>query len=470
MADFDLIVIGGGPAGMAAARCARDHGLGVAVVDEQQRPGGQILRQPPAAFRVTGWLAERSYRDVQAELAAFEATPGIAWLGGRSAIGAVRDADGFVVHAAGAGDVLRITSRQLLVAAGCYDLPVALPGWTLPGVMTAGGVQAFLKSQQFVPGDRFVLAGTHPLMLIVAAQIVAAGGEVALVAFEQPLRHFLRVLVGHGTGLIRHLGTLAPAAGALQLLRSRDVPVRFGLPLRAADGSDRIAQARFDDRHVGCDRLALCYGFVPQSDLPRMLGAAVEWAGFAGGWRTCHDDWMATDRDGLWIAGETSGVAGAAVALEEGRLAALGILRAAGLIEDADRAAAPIRRRLAKLRSFTELLAAIADPADALARPIPSDTIVCRCEDVTEGALAAALAEQRAPDAIKLATRCGMGLCQGRSCEAALLRRIAAAAGEAVGARGGFAARFPARPTCIGDLIAPQTVAVKATNSSPGAD
>ncbi|WP_198351203.1 FAD/NAD(P)-dependent oxidoreductase [Flavisphingomonas formosensis] len=470
MADFDLIVVGGGPAGMAAARRVREKGLSVAVIDEQQRPGGQILRQPPAVFRVAGWLAERSYRPVKAELAAFEATQGIAWLGGRSAIGAAREGDGFVVHAAGPGDLLRVAGRRLLIAAGCYDLPVPLPGWTLPGVMSAGGVQAFLKSQQIVPGDRFVLAGTHPLMLIVAAQIIAAGGEVAVVAFDQPRSRFLPIIARRWTSALRHVGTFAAAAGALRLLRRRGVPVRFGLPLRSAHGVASVEEARFDGATVACDRIALCYGFVSQSDLPRMLGAGVAWAGPAGGWRTLHDDWMATDAEGLWIAGETSGVAGAAVALEEGRLAALGILRAAGRIDDAEGAAAPIRRRLAGLRGFTELLAAVGDPTEALARPNPPETIVCRCEDVTQGAIAAALADQHAPNAIKLATRCGMGLCQGRSCEATLLRQIARASGEPEGARGGFTARFPIRPARIGDLIESGTVAIEATNSSVHAD
>ncbi len=470
MADHDLIVIGGGPAGMAAARMVAAHGLSVAVIDEQPRPGGQITRQPPAAFRVARWLQGRAYREVQAELATFEQQAEISWLGGRSAIGLARDAGGFVVHAAGSADVKRVTGRRVLVAAGCYDLPVPIPGWTLPGVMAAGGVQAFVKSQQIVPGDRFVLAGTHPLMVVVAAQIVAAGGDVALVAFDQPRSSMIAAMLRGGLATLRHIGTFALAADAMRVLRRHGVPIRYGLPLMHLVGEKKVTAAAFGDGIVDCDAVALCYGFLPQSDLPRMIGAKVEWAAPAGGWRVCHDAWMQTDVDGLFVAGETTGVAGAAIALGEGRMAGLGILRAIGIPAHTEVQAASVRRRLVRLHGFAGILSAVADPSAALARIAPPETILCRCEDVTCGAVRSALAEAEAPNAVKLATRVGMGLCQGRSCEAALLREIARWTGQAVGSVGGFTARFPIRPVRIGDLTPPPSVAATATNSRAAED
>ncbi len=456
---------------MAAALTLAPYGMAVAIVDEQQRPGGQIARQPAPGVDVADWLPGRSYRDVKAELAAFEASRPGQWLGGRSVIGLARDGDVFVVQAAGPWDLLRLTGRRVLVATGCYDLPVPLPGWTLPGVMAAGGVQAFVKSQQLVPGHRFVFAGTHPLMLVVAAQIAAAGGEIAMVAFDQPLWRAVRILLARIAVASRNVAPLAAAANAVRTLRRHRVPIRYGLPLAAITGEGRVSAATFGTGgarlDLACDRVALCYGFVPQSDLTRLAGAACDWAEPAGGWRTRHDEWLRTDVPGLVIAGETSGVAGAAAALEEGRLAAIGILQEAGLLDDtaAGRAAAPVRRRQARQREFAELLAAIADPRPALAREVPGETVLCRCEDVTYATVTAALTETDAPNAVKLATRCGFGLCQGRSCEAALLRAIARRRGEPTGTLGGFTVRFPVRPVRIGDLATSSSIAATVTKS-----
>ncbi|WP_136162561.1 NAD(P)/FAD-dependent oxidoreductase [Sphingomonas flavalba] len=452
---IDLAIIGGGPAGQAAAEQAAAAGLSVAVFDEQPRPGGQIARQPPAGFTVPDWLAGRAYAEVRAQLARFEGLGGVAWHGGTAVAGLAAGADGFRLTVVTPDGAERVAARRVLVAAGCYDLPVPLPGWTLPGVMSAGAAQAFVKSQRIVPGGRFVLAGTHPLMLVVAAQIVESGGVVAAVMFDQPLGRCVARALADPLTIVRHAGLFVDAAAARRVLARAGVPVRFGRPLAAVEGSEAVAAARFADGSImACDRVALCYGFVPQADLPRQAGATVRWQAVAGGWATAHDAWMETDRPGLFVAGETTGVGGAAIALCEGRLAGIGIARSLGRLDDAAAAglARATRRRHARLSGFARMLAAIADPAEVLARVPPADTILCRCEDVTHAEIDAVLATATAPNAVKLATRCGMGVCQGRMCEGALLRRIAAADGTAPGAAGGFTARFPARLVPI-DLL-----------------
>ncbi len=454
---YDLAIVGGGPAGIAAALAAAEHGLSIVVVDEQARPGGQILRQPPHQFGVANWLPGPAYRSLKANLARFEAVSEIEWRGQSSVAGLDREqsAEHFSLRLTGSRSAQTLTARRVLVAAGCYDLPVPLPGWTLPGVMSAGGVQAFMKSQQLVPGTRFVLAGTHPLMLIIAAQIVEAGGEVACVAFDQSGRRAMLALARHPWIALRHAVHLVTAQAALRVLRRANVPIRFGTPLEAIEGEGQVRAARFARAgSVACDTVALCFGFTPQSDLPRLAGAGISWAEPAGGWRTDHDAWMESNVSGLFVAGETTGVAGADIASLEGALAGIGIARAAGRLDtrQAEIVAGPLRKRLAKAYGFAAMLAEIADPREALARPISPDTILCRCEDVTY-AKVDALGELRDPNAIKLQTRVGMGLCQGRSCEASLLRRIASLDHGHPAARGGFTARFPIRPVRIGDLL-----------------
>jgi thioredoxin reductase len=457
----DLAIVGGGPAGQAAAEVAVAAGLGVAVIDEQARPGGQILRQPPHDFAVERWLAGRSYRGLKAQLTRFGALT-LDWIGWTSVAGAFPDGDGWLLQLAGRDGGRTLAARRLLIAGGCYDLPFPLPGWTLPGVLSAGGVQAFVKSQQFVPGARFVFAGTHPLQLLVASQILAAGGEVEAVLFAQARGRLTGALRRASGAVLGGGGALMAGAAAYRALRRANVPILFGAPLAEIEGSARVESVRWSGRLTGtaaCDTVGLCFGFVPQSDLVRAIGADVRWIGTTGGYAARPDEWQRSNVPGCYVAGETTGVAGAEAALCAGRIAGLAIACDSGRIAApaAETQARPLRARLARHHRFAAMLDRMADPTDWAMRGLAEDTIVCRCEDVTFGALEAALRDSpAAPGAsgLKLVTRAGMGLCQGRSCEHAVLRLLARHNGTEADALDGFHARFPARPVAIGDLIA----------------
>ncbi|MDM7955707.1 NAD(P)/FAD-dependent oxidoreductase [Blastomonas sp.] len=448
--ECDVAIIGGGPAGQAAALALSGHGLSIVVIDEQPRPGGQILRQPPARFAVRGWLEERSYRPLKQLLGRFQALDDIHWLGSHSVIGLQRGS----VMAMGPEGVTTVTARHILIAAGCHDLAVPLPGWTLPGVYAAGGIQAFIKGQQLLVGNRILVAGTHPLQLIIAAQIVAAGGSVAAVLFAQPRSAMVAALARHPLAALRRVPDLLATAAALRALARAGTPIHFGTSLEALIGTDRVSAAQTSAGTINCDAVGLCYGFVPQSALPRMAGAQMRPSGPAGGWACGHDDFMRTSVPGVSAAGETTGVAGAAAAAAGGALAGIGIALDLGLIslEAAEHAARTPRRDLAQHRAFAALLDAVADPRAYF--PAPSaDTIICRCEDVEQATIAAELPVCQSANAVKLATRCGMGACQGRNCEPSLLRMMAKAGNVP---ETGFTPRFPARPVSIADLLPPQ--------------
>jgi NADPH-dependent 2,4-dienoyl-CoA reductase/sulfur reductase-like enzyme len=477
----DVVVVGAGPAGLAAALVLAEHALGVVVVDEGARPGGQIYRQPPESFDVRHWLAGRAYAAGRQLLERAQAAAGIVWRSETTAWG-IFDAgaespaptdgsatDGLVVALAGPAGLSRVRARRLLLATGAYDLPVAFPGWTLPGVMTAGGVQAFVKSQRLLPGRRFVLAGAHPLLLVVADQLLAAGADVAAVAFAEP-RPAVAGALADLARLHGRWGALAQAAGPLARLRRAGVPVMFGRLLVRIEGDGVVSSAtlaRVDaawrvvvgsEETVACDTVALGYGFVPSTELARQAGCRYRWDGPAGGWVVEHDAWLRSSDPRISLAGEITGVAGAEQAAEEGRLAALGILADVGRLAPADvtRLARPVRRRLAAHRRFTAVVQRRFAPRHATLAGLPrGDTVVCRCEELTAGTLRRALDEHRhvgTADALKLLTRAGMGPCQGRMCQPTVVQLVAAARARDVASVGPYHARAPVKPIALGAL------------------
>jgi NADPH-dependent 2,4-dienoyl-CoA reductase/sulfur reductase-like enzyme len=480
--QVDVAIVGAGPAGLAAALTLREHGGSVLLVDEQSRPGGQIYRQPPAGFEVAHWLEGRAYAPGRELLAAAGGLEGVDWRASTTAWGVFglqagldsfarpeAPEEGLVLGLSGPTGIEYVRPTRLLIAPGAYDLPVAFPGWTLPGVMAAGGVQAFVKSQKLLPGRRFVLAGGHPLLLVVADQLLAAGADLAAVAFAQPrpgVTEALRTLPRLG----RHVVRLADAAGPAARLRRARVPLLVSHVVAHADGGEqleRVTLAAVDDEwrpRVGreqtfdCDTLAVGYGFVPSSELARQAGCAYRFDGPAGGFVVECDAWMRSSLDAVYVAGEVVGIAGANQAIEEGRLAALGILGDLGRLQGDTlaRLRRAARRRLDALAPFSAIVRERFAPRyDALARLADDDTIVCRCEEITAGELRAALRENPhlgTADAVKLFTRTGMGPCQGRFCMLTVAHMIADARGAPVGVVGPYASRPPVKPVGIAAL------------------
>ncbi|WDF74574.1 FAD-dependent oxidoreductase [Novosphingobium sp. KACC 22771] len=453
---FDIAIIGGGPAGQAAAQQTLAAGLSTTMIDEQARPGGQILRQPPPAFAVKGWMAGRLYRPLRRLLAQTEADARLKWRGATSVAGIERIGDHFRLTLSGThgGTLL---ARRVLIAAGCYDMPVAMPGWTLPGVMSAGAVQTMLKSQQVVAGQPIVLLGSHPLLLVLATQILDAGGEVAAVLMPQTYGRMVLAALPYLAGAMFTPGPLMAAGAAMARLRRAGVPLMMGARPVGFTGDGRLEAVDYAwcgrTHRIAAQAAAVSYGFLPQSDLPRQVGAAVRWARPAGGWETICDGAMRSSIPGLYVAGETTGVAGADAAMAEGTIAGIAMAMDAGARAPFDMARAQARR--ARLQPFINLLRAVADPGDVWPLATP-ETLLCRCEDISVAQVAATI--DRLPamadaSAVKHRCRIGMGLCQGRSCEHALVRRIAAARGCDPDAVAPFRTRFPARPLPFDEII-----------------
>ena len=472
---FHAAIVGAGPAGLAAASVLRGHGLDVVIIDEQPRAGGQILRQPPASFSVQNWLTAKLYERVKSLLGSMDESDDVSWRLGATVLGITstspwRGAPGRApVHELwlqrnGTGESL--TCDAVLVAAGCYERPLPFPGWTLPGVMGAGAIQAFVKSQQLVPGERFLFAGHHPLQLVVADQLLAAGGTVAGVVFTQPKRDSLGVLRSPVV-MARYRRQLSETARILLRLKQSGVPVLFRSSIVRALGEHRVEAAeiapldaggqlgRRDTRRIDCDRIGTCHGFLVSSELARQAGASVQWREHEGGWTVEHDRWFESSVPNLFVAGEITGMAGADAAMEKGRVAGVGMLRALDRIDTgaAERLALPARRRLKRHDAFAATLNRLSAPPPRLfEETVTPGTLLCRCESIPFGDVQRVLDENphiTTADAAKLLTRAGMGVCQGRFCGHHIARLLVHGRARRMQEVGPLKAQLPVKPVAV---------------------
>ncbi|MCA8271177.1 NAD(P)/FAD-dependent oxidoreductase [Burkholderia sp. AU30280] len=381
--SVDVAIVGAGPAGLSAARAAARSGATVAIVDDNPRAGGQIWRQgaaatpTPAAAERFAVLRQPNVTHLAATRIVAETQPGTLLL--------EDDERG-----------LLLDFRTLILCCGARELLLPFPGWTLPGVTGAGGLQALIKYGLDVRAQRTVIAGSGPLLLASAATARQAGARVSHVLEQAAWGD----VAGFGAGLWRWPSKLAQAAKLVTAAYRPDAHVV------EAFGDKRLERVRIrqGDREfdVDCDRLACGFGLVPNTVLPSHLGCRIDNGAVA------IDAHQHTSRDGVFAAGECTGVGGSELAMVEGEIAGLAATGQAAPL------AALVARR-AHWQAFADAVRerfAIREPIRRLAR---ADTLLCRCEDVRFDAVA------QAPSwtAAKLQSRCGMGACQGRVCGAA---------------------------------------------------
>jgi NADPH-dependent 2,4-dienoyl-CoA reductase/sulfur reductase-like enzyme len=466
----DLAVIGAGPAGVAAALAAANQGIRVVVIDEQQRPGGQIFRRPPVEFGERSGSFPAGYPWAADLLAAADAHPGIQWFTGSTVFGIFPErSDGSRLHniaLTGPDGSKRIRARRVLIATGAMDLPVAFPGWTLPGVMMAGAVQGFVKSQRLLVAQRVVLAGSHPLLLVVAEQLRAAGADIAEVAFARGipgLGESLRAL----PAVPGHVSLFAETAASVARLIRAGVRISTRTIVTGAEGRGHVTAAALASvdrqwrptgasRTVQTDALIVGYGFQPSTELARQLGCSLRWESAKGGWVVEHDETMATSISGVYVAGEPTGVAGAEQSRAEGELAGIAVAAELAAADDrtvdgsSEAGMQRARRGIRHARRFSRVVERMFEPnRDALLALATPATTVCRCELISRSTIETVLDENPHLDtvsAVKLECRSGMGPCQGRYCETAIAGIVRARSGRSVDQVGRFSAHVPVKP------------------------
>ncbi len=455
-----MAVVGAGPAGLCAAIEAARAGLDVVVVDENPNAGGQIFRQLPEAFSVTGERLKKELSRGEALLGELEGLP-IRVLSDTVVWGAFEDR---VLELARHGRSRRLQAKALVIAAGAYDRPVPLPGWTLPGVLTVGGAQTILKNQRMLPGKRILLTGTGPLQLVVASQLAAAGAELAGVVEAVPTR----ALLSYMGALLKTWSITREGLGhRWTLFRSR-VPWIAPAVLVRIEGHQEVERAviaRADSNWrpipgtevaIDVDTVCMGYGLVPSVEFPRLCGCAVRYDDTTDVWVPERNEDFETNVPGIFVVGDGAGVAGAVVAAEEGRIAGIAVARRLNARggREADERERQAHRRLKQLAGFRAAMDTVYRPRPGLHELATPETVLCRCEEVRLRDLEAAIDDgAESPDLLKAWTRTGMGPCQSRMCALPIAHLLSRRTGVSLEELGRHTPRPPVKPVPIDTLI-----------------
>jgi NADPH-dependent 2,4-dienoyl-CoA reductase/sulfur reductase-like enzyme len=455
---YDVVVIGSGPAGLAATATAAEAGLSTLLLDENAGPGGQVWRaiaSTPVTDRdrlgTDYWAGADLVQTVRSSAAEIIQRATVWSLDRHLEVGiSVGGVSAFV------------KARRAILATGALERPFPIPGWTLPGVMTAGAAQTMLKSSGLVPDGRTVIAGQGPLPWLLAARILRLGGRIDRILDTTERWNYLAALP-HAFAF-----TTSPYfTKGLAMMREvrAKVPVVSGVSELAAAGDGQLATVTYAAgsrrETIPAELLLLHQGVVPNVNLAMAAGIEHRWDERQLCWSPVLDGCGNTSIAGIAIAGDGAGIGGAGAAVVRGRIAARAAVEALAPAAAAKLAPMPtLRAVLAQAERGRVFL-------DTLFRPTPrfriptGDTIVCRCEEVTARDILDAVAiGATGPNQLKAYRRAGMGPCQGRLCGLTVTELMAQARGKSPQEIGYYRLRAPVKPITLAELAAvPKTEA-----------
>jgi thioredoxin reductase/bacterioferritin-associated ferredoxin len=446
---------------MMAAYAAAEAGVQVTLIDDNRLPGGQYFRQSPPEFTITRPSAAHSGHLDAAEYYARAEHPRIRRLYNTSAWGVFEER---VLALADSDRTYALPFDRVVLATGGYDRPLAFPGWTLPGVQGAGATLRMLKTQWLRPGRRVLLAGLGPLQLALAGALLDAGVEIACVAEAAHPFVARRALAG----MWRHGKRLREAVSYLWALRRHHVPYLTGCAIIEAGGAEQVQSATIarlnedggpvpgSERRFEVDAVCLGYGLLPSFQLAAVCGCDLRYDAKLRWWAPTHDEHMQTTQPGIFVAGDVTDIAGAAVAALEGQVAGLTAAHQLGCLDAAaiQTRLAPIRAELRRQNQLATTLNQMYPFPAGLAGLARDETLLCRCEEVSLRQVKQAIATGGTDlHQVKVRTRAGMGYCQGRNCSALIAPVIAGATNQALSALRPFTIRPPLQPISL-ELLA----------------
>lgn len=463
--ESELAVVGGGPGGVVAAMEAAKAGVDVTLLDENDQVGGQIYRQLYRGFRVTdsNALGMDHVRGLQLQQRLHSMKDQIRHLNNAVVWGIFKNSTlAFVRN--GVSSTLRF--KALLLATGAYDRPVPFPGWTLPGVYAAGGAQRLVKTQCVLPGENILLAGTGPLQLVLAHQILKAEGRIeAILEAGRIGTNWLRGLIG----IWGNWDFLKEGVRYLRSIQKAGVPLLRGHIVVEARGdgqveevviakADRNWRPKLDTaRTLKVDTLCSGYGLVSSVELTRLAECQHLYEPALGGFIPVRTENMETSVPGIYAVGDGAGVAGSKVAIEEGVIAGISIAHALNRLSQTEknRLTRSALKRLNILTRFRKVLDKISEPRRGLYELAKDDTVICRCEEITLRDIKEAVTKGATHvNDVKRMTRMGMGPCEGRMCGPALIEYMRYLMKEPFADLGYLPPRPSIKPIALGALAA----------------
>jgi NADPH-dependent 2,4-dienoyl-CoA reductase/sulfur reductase-like enzyme len=439
MRSAEVAVVGAGPAGLSAAVEASGAGAEVVLIDQYLRPGGQYFRQLPPGFegsRRPDWGDDEARGKMLLQNISSE---NVELLSDTTVFALYPDK---TLALARQDSFFRLQAQQLILATGAYERPVPFPGWTLPGVFTAGAMQTLVKIQRVLPGRRILVAGSGPMLYLVAAMLLDAGADVVALAEAAQLRTGWRQI----PRLWRNWQPLLRGMEYLKQLRDAGVPVLTGHTILRAAGGDQVEEAVLVEVDAGwhpiasteqrydVDAVCVSFGFLPSIELARLAGCDMIYEPGLGGFVPAHSEAMETSQSGIFVAGEVAGIGGAGIAMAQGQIAGIAAARQVGYADNgANQRLQAAQKELAGLEKFRAAMNDMFALRPGIWDLMKDDTMVCRCQEVTRAELQAAARESAlTAREVKLRTWAGMGPCQGRFCEDVVLRIMAETKGVAI--------------------------------------
>ncbi len=454
--SYDLVIIGDGPAGMAAAITANRFGISTLVISEQNLPGGQIynnvekvnsdLKDILGPDYTAGEILVKKYREANVE----RLHGAVVWH--------VEIETDIIISLFLENDAWQISAKRIIIATGARERPIAFPGSTLPGIMAVTAAEVLLKKHNMVPGKDLVLGGSGPLLLLSASRLISAGVTVKAILDTTPSGNFLSALKYLPKALLT-FGYLYKGIRMKRKIKEKHVLVYKNVKHLKAGGKESLDRVSFNSvgktHEIETEMLLLHNGVVPDTQMSMLMNCDHEWYDVQKYWRPAVNRWGETSVRGVGIAGDATGISGAKAAEYSGHIAGLKVAFSLKLITESERnqKSHKFHKLLTKEALIRPFLDHLFKPSQDLLVPRDDQTIVCRCEEITAGQIRDALNQDMlTPNQLKGQTRCGMGPCQGRMCGLTVSEMIADYQKTDISDVGYFHIRPPLKPVTMAQL------------------
>ncbi|MFZ3046049.1 MAG: FAD-dependent oxidoreductase [Desulfatirhabdiaceae bacterium] len=459
MKHVDIAVIGGGPAGMTAAATAARYGVSVALIEDQAVPGGKVF-QPSARhgadilFQVENRIRNRLVDQMRGQAYRIQVYP-------RSQVFHIENHH--IIHIDSLDSASKnpssIHAARIILAEGAMERQIPFPGWTLPGIFSAGGL-GLLAKKGVVPGQRILIAGTGPLQVALTRHLIQQKAHVAGIVSPISTRKWLT----HAIAGLPWMGPvrMIAALNYFREVRQHRIPVYSSHWIDSAFGDEdlnRVSIFRIDssgrkpagyEKIISADTLAIGFGLIASTGLSQICGCLHHYDEMAGYWKPVRDSFLETSVSGVFVIGDSAGIRGYEAAMLEGKIAAIEACTQLGKLKRAraNTMIRPLRWGLISHNRMGRIIDAFSKPDPAIYTHIPDHAVICRCEDISLGEIRHAVADGAVDiHDIKRRTRLGMGRCQGRFCGQTIQGVF-----PYMFENKGFTPQIPVRPVSLGRL------------------